>query len=78
MTKDWGIMYWRHTFPSTHFPQGTFAPVRRWTRALPVFPQPLDSTTLAGYVDAAHATDLTTRRSITGLAFMLCGRTHCL
>jgi hypothetical protein len=30
-------------------------------------------TSLAGYVDAAHATDLSTRRLITGLAFMLCG-----
>jgi hypothetical protein len=28
---------------------------------------------LAGYVDAAHATDLVTRRSITGLVFMFCG-----
>jgi hypothetical protein len=40
---------------------------------LPSFPQPLLPTTLAGYVDAAHATDLTTRRSITGLVFMFCG-----
>ena len=28
---------------------------------------------LAGYVDAAHATDLLTRRSITGLVFMFGG-----
>ncbi|KAI2490764.1 hypothetical protein MHU86_23811 [Fragilaria crotonensis] len=33
----------------------------------------LSPTELAGYVDAAHATDLTTRRSITGLVFMLGG-----
>ena len=41
--------------------------------SLPDFPQPQSPTSLAGYVDAAHATDLSTRRSITGLAFMLCG-----
>jgi hypothetical protein len=42
--------------------------------SLPDFPQPQSpATSLAGYVYAAHATDLSTRRSITGLAFMLCG-----
>ncbi|KAI2511653.1 Reverse transcriptase (RNA-dependent DNA polymerase) [Fragilaria crotonensis] len=39
----------------------------------PDFPQVQSSTELAGYVDAAHATDLVTRRSITGLVFMFCG-----
>ncbi|KAI2501677.1 hypothetical protein MHU86_12801 [Fragilaria crotonensis] len=41
--------------------------------SLPDFPQVQSSTELAGYVDAAHATDLVTRRSITGLVFMFCG-----
>jgi hypothetical protein len=41
--------------------------------SLPEFPQPLSSIVVAGYVDAAHATDLVTRRSITGLVFVLCG-----
>ena len=40
---------------------------------LPDFPQPHSSIEVAGYVDAAHATDLVTRRSITGLVFMFCG-----
>jgi hypothetical protein len=71
MTKDWGIIYWRR-LPIDSLPQGTFAPLED-DLTLPTFPQPLTSTTLAGYVDAAHATDMTTRRSITGLAFMLCG-----
>jgi hypothetical protein len=33
----------------------------------------MDPTVLAGYVNAAHATDLVTRRSITGLVLMFCG-----
>ena len=71
MTKDWGIMYWRQ-IPISSLPIGTFATLLP-DPTLPDFPQPLLSSTLAGYVDAAHATDLTTRRSITGLVFMLCG-----
>jgi hypothetical protein len=71
MTKDWGIIYWRPT-PLASMPNGSFIALES-DPALPSFPQPVWPTTLAGYVDAAHATDLTTRRSITGLAFMLCG-----
>jgi hypothetical protein len=41
--------------------------------SLPSSPEPLQPTLLAGYVDAAHATDLKTLRSITGLVFMFCG-----
>ncbi len=40
---------------------------------LPDFLQPHSSIELARYVDAALATDLVTRRSITGLVFMFCG-----
>lgn len=50
-----------------------FNPALATDPALPTFPEPTQSTHLAGYVDAAHATDLTTRRSITGLVFMFCG-----
>ena len=71
MTKDWGLMYWRPTLLSS-LPMGTFVALLP-DPTLPSFPQPLLPTTLAGYVDAAHATDLTTRRSITGLVFMFCG-----
>jgi hypothetical protein len=71
MTKDWGLIYWRPA-PIEPFPPGNFV-VLLSDPSLPDFPQPQSSTSLAGYVDAAHATDLSTRRSITGLAFMLCG-----
>jgi Reverse transcriptase (RNA-dependent DNA polymerase)/GAG-pre-integrase domain len=71
MTKNWGLFYWRLK-PNPSLPAGTFV-VLIPDPSLPDFPQPQGSTTLAGYVDAAHATDLTTRRSITGLSFMLCG-----
>ena len=71
MTKNWGLFYWRRTLlPS--LPTGTFQPLVA-DPTLPAFPQPQSSTELAGYVDAAHATDLATRRSITGLVFMFGG-----
>ncbi|KAI2512044.1 Reverse transcriptase (RNA-dependent DNA polymerase) [Fragilaria crotonensis] len=71
MTKNWGLFYWRRTL-ITSLPPGVFQPLPS-DPSLPVFPQPQSPTELAGYVDAAHATDLTTRRSITGLVFMLGG-----
>ena len=71
MTRDWGLYYWRLR-PNPTLPTGTFT-ILIADSSLPDFPQPQGPTTLAGYVDAAHATDLTTRRSITGLSFMLCG-----
>jgi hypothetical protein len=71
MTKSWGLFYWR-LIPNPSLQAGTFVPLIADPN-LPDFPQPKGSTTLAGYVDAAHATDLTTRRSITGLSYMLCG-----
>jgi hypothetical protein len=71
MTKSWGLFYWRQTLiPS--LPPGTFQPLAP-DPILPAFPQPQSPTELAGYVDAAHATDLVTRRSITGLVFMFGG-----
>ena len=71
MTKNWGLLYWRNTLLSS-LPPGDFNPLAS-DLSLPEFPQPQSSTELAGYVDAAHATDLVTRRSITGLVFMFCG-----
>jgi hypothetical protein len=71
MTKTWGLIYWRHTLLSS-LPVGDFIPLVP-DLSLPDFPQPQFPTELAGYVDAAHATDLVTRRSITGLVFMFCG-----
>jgi hypothetical protein len=70
MTKAWGLIYWRPA-PMVTFP--VVVVVLEPDTSLPDFPQPQSPTSLAGYVDAAHATDLSTRRSITGLAFMLCG-----
>ena len=65
-TKDWGIVYWRtapvDSLPEVALDQPTIDP------SLPEYPQVLPRQ-LAGYVDAAHATDLKTRRSITGLVF---------
>ena len=71
ITKSWGLHYWRRALlPS--LPVGIFQPLPA-DPSLPSFPEPAQSTLLAGYVDAAHATDLTTRRSITGIVFMFCG-----
>ena len=71
MTKSWGLLYWRKRLLPC-LPVGFFEPLVP-DPTLPSFPAPEDPTILAGYVDAAHATDLTTRRSITGLVFMFCG-----
>ena len=71
---DLGIQYWRQ-HPRTDLP-----PELPWVAAqsfsddasLPPFPVsgPLQ---LVVFVDAAHATHIPTRRSVTGMAFMLCG-----
>jgi hypothetical protein len=71
MTKIWGLLYWRNTLLLT-LPHGDFQ-ILTPNPTLADFPQPHSSIELAGYVDAAHATDLVTRRSITGLVFMFCG-----
>ena len=71
MTKSWGLLYWRRQ-PLPSLPVGDFQPLAT-DPALPAFPKPTQPTILAGYINAAQATDLTTRRSITGLVFMFCG-----
>jgi hypothetical protein len=69
--KTGGLLYWRNSL-LTSLPFGDFKPLAP-DLSLPEFPQPQTSTELAGYVDAAHATDLVTRRLITGLVFIFCG-----
>jgi hypothetical protein len=71
MTKSWGLLYWRRTVLPL-LPVGTFQPLES-DPILPTFPEAQEPTLHAGYVDAVHATDLITRRSITGLVFMFCG-----
>jgi hypothetical protein len=67
-TKSWGLMYWQPT-PLSHLPNVPYDS-QVLDESLPTFPQhPLNE--LVGYVDAAHATDLVTRRSITGMVFTL-------
>ena len=60
MTKQWGLLNWRRTL-ITSLPPGTFKPLLL-DPSLPDFLQPASPIERAGYVDAAHATDLTTRR----------------
>ena len=71
MTKSWGLFYWRPQL-LPRLPVGVFQPLPS-DPALPTFPEASQPTLLTGYVDAAHATDLLTLRSITGLVFMFCG-----
>jgi Reverse transcriptase (RNA-dependent DNA polymerase) len=71
-TIHWGIVYWR----PQHLRGLTNGPLRPYVNPdskLPTFPGPLDALILTGYFDAAHATDLETRRSVSGIIFTLCG-----
>ncbi|KAI2510373.1 gag-polypeptide of LTR copia-type [Fragilaria crotonensis] len=70
MTKDWGLIFGvlLRSIPSQLETSSSWCPT-----LVARLPSAAIAHLLAGYVDAAHATDLSTRRSITGLAFMLCG-----
>jgi hypothetical protein len=69
-TCDWGIIYW-HDKPVSGLPDISLD-MPTVDATLPPFPKSalLD---LVGFVDAAHATDLKTRRSVTGYVFTLAG-----
>jgi hypothetical protein len=69
-TKDWGLIYWR-SIPNNAFPDVPLLEIPT-DPDLPSFPEiPLDD--LASFVDAAHAADPKTRRSVTGFTVMVRG-----
>jgi Reverse transcriptase (RNA-dependent DNA polymerase) len=73
MTKDWGLVYWRPT-PLEHLPPGTLKLyVDPQPRDLSRFPAYSDPTALVAFADAAHATDLKRRRSVSGFCCVLAG-----
>jgi hypothetical protein len=70
---DWGILYWRIS-PHPSLPPGSFTPIPLLSNPpLPSFPPAPDPFRLIGFADAAHAIDLTTRRSFSGFCFLLAG-----
>ena len=78
VTKDWGIVYWRpQDKPRTDKPDTEWQPPRMSKNEedenLPDFPSPTSYTQLIGFVDASHATCQRTRKSVTGMVFMLAG-----
>ena len=75
-TKEWGIIYWRPQ-PFLSLPLGPIIPITMTDPTLPPFPSSTDPLQLIGYVDASHATDIKTRRSVTGFILTLCGGAIC-
>ena len=69
-TKSWGIMY-RREQPLEGLPAGTFEFLVNDPN-LPSFPTMIPDQ-ISAALDAAHATDLKTRRSVTGLIVFFCG-----
>ena len=75
-TKYWGILYWRPK-PFTSLPTGSIQPIIDSDTTLPPFPSSSDPLQLVGYFEASHATDIKTRRSVTGFILTLCGGAIC-
>jgi hypothetical protein len=71
-TADWGIIYWRPS-PNPTLPHVPLDLVEL-DPSLGVFPRS-SLQRLVGFADAAHATDIRTRRSVTGYTFSLAGGT---
>ena len=69
-TKTWGIIYSRDSVDNG-LPKAQRVPSEVHDENLPPLPRPTAPTQLVGFVDAAHANDLRTRRSTTGYAFIL-------
>jgi hypothetical protein len=67
-TKDWGLLYW-HDHPVESLPAVSFE-IPAIDPLLPAFPSH-NLMQLVGLVNAAHATDLKTHKSVTSLVFTL-------
>lgn len=75
-TADWGIVYWRdkeRTDLSDKKWEVPSMPANEQDPMIPDFPVPSSLFQLVGFVDASHAACLKTRRSVTGMVFMLAG-----
>jgi hypothetical protein len=70
VTKSWGLYYW-HPQPNDLLPDVPFTPISA-DPTLPSFPTH-DLLHLVGYVNAAHATNIKTHCSISGMVFTLAG-----
>jgi hypothetical protein len=71
-----------HTILATNkildsLPPGMIQPISIEDPNLPVIPYADSPNQLVGYVDAAHANDPKTRRSVTGFVITLCGAAIC-
>ena len=75
-TKDWGIIYWRPR-PRDDKPAVPWTPpllpANESDGNLPAFPSPSSYTELLGLCDASFGSCRKTRRSVTGLVFMVAG-----
>jgi Reverse transcriptase (RNA-dependent DNA polymerase) len=73
ITQDWGLIFWRPR-PLDSLPSGNALLYRDPQLAeTSRFPPLSDAGTLVAFADAAHATDLKKRRSVSGFATMLAG-----
>jgi hypothetical protein len=70
-TKTWGLVYWHRTGRTDLKPGDE--KLKPQEKDLPPFPYPDDPYALGGPVDAAHANDVRTRQSTTGLALCIGG-----